>query len=181
MIDAECFPEDHAAISFQDALPPLVNGEAAMYLMGSFVAASFPDDVRPDVGFKPFPTVDPSVPRAEDVTLDTIAIPARADNKEDARTFVRFMARPDVQSEFNAAMDRLPLVDGSTVSDDPLTQAGYEITSGAQGAGQFFDRDTNPELAQTALEGFQRFMFFPGEADAILDDLTRTQSRIAER
>ena len=90
-------------------------------------------------------------------------------------------ARPEIQSELNRAMDRLPRAAGSEVSGDPLAQAGRVITSGAPDAGQFFGRDTNPEIAWAAMEGFQRFMFYPDEVDAILDDRARTQERVANR
>jgi multiple sugar transport system substrate-binding protein len=181
LIDAKCFPENHAAISFQDALPPVVKGEAAMYLMGSFIASNFPNDIRPKIGLAAFPTIDPAMPQYEDVTIDTIAIPAIATNKEDARKFLKFMVRADNQTTFNGAIGRLPVNVDSTVSDDPLTQAAFKLTKAAVGAGQYFDRDSNPEFAQAAMEGMQKFMVYPDQLDAILNDIAKVQAAIKAR
>jgi multiple sugar transport system substrate-binding protein len=181
LIDAECFPDNHPAVSHQDALPPLVQGKAAMYLMGNFIASSFPDDLRPQIGMESFPTIDPAMPIYENVTLDTMAIPAIAVNKEAARRFLAFMARADNQSELNKAIGRLPINSDSTVSDDVLTQEAFAITSAAVGAAQYFDRDSNPEFAQVAMEAMQKFMIYPDEVDQILDDITKAQSEILNR
>jgi multiple sugar transport system substrate-binding protein len=181
LIDAKCFPEDHAAISFQDALPPLVTGKAAMYAMGSFIASNFPDDIRPKIGMFQFPTIDPAMPIYEDVTIDTFAIPMIAENKADARTFLKFMARADNQTSFNKAVGRLPANNTSSVSEDALTQAAFAITKTAVGAGQYFDRDSNPEFAQVAMEGMQKFMTYPDQLDQILDDIAKAQADIKAR
>jgi multiple sugar transport system substrate-binding protein len=181
LIDAKCFPEDHAAISFQDALPPVVTGTAAMYGMGSFIASNFPDDIRPNIGLFQFPTIDPAMPVYEDVTIDTLAIPAIAENKENAKKFLVFMARADNQTSFNEAIGRLPVNNESSVSDDPLTQAAFNITKSAVGAGQYFDRDTNPEFAQAAMEGMQEFMTYPDRVDAILDRVAAVQAEVKAR
>jgi multiple sugar transport system substrate-binding protein len=152
-----------------------------MYLMGSFIASSFPADVVPKVGLAAFPTIDPAMPQYEDLTIDTVAIPAIAVNKEDARKFLAFMARADIQTAFNGAIERLPLNIDSTVADDPLTQAAFKLSKQAKGAGQYFDRDSNPEFAQVAMEGMQKFMVFPDQVDAILDDITKAQAAIKAR
>jgi multiple sugar transport system substrate-binding protein len=181
LIDAKCFPDDHAAISFQDALPPLVTGTAAMYAMGSFIASNFPDDIRPKIGMFQFPIIDPAMPIYEDVTIDTFAIPAIAENKDNAKKFLVFMARADNQTSFNEAVGRLPANIESSVSEDALTQAAFAITKSAVGAGQYFDRDTNPEFAQVAMEGMQKFMTYPDQVDQILDDIAKAQAEIKAR
>lgn len=181
LLEADCFLENHPAYTFQEAMPPLINGQAAMTLIGSFVNGSFPEAVRGEIAFLPFPTIDPEMPLYEDQPLSTVAIPARAENKEDARAFLAFVARPDVQTTLNEAMARIPVHADATVSDDPLAQAGFALATSAEGVSQFFDRDSDPEMAQTAMEGFQRFMVRLEEEDAIRAELDRAQERIRAR
>jgi multiple sugar transport system substrate-binding protein len=171
----------HAAIDWQDAAALLVQGQAANYVMGNFAVAVFKEGgmTNETLGFMPFPTINPDVPRAEEAPTDTIHIAAGAQNPEDARTFLAFMARADVQTTLNAALGQLPINSGSTVGDDPFIQAGFELLSTTPGGiAQFFDRDAPAEMAQVAMEGFQQFMVQPDQLDAILERLEAARQRI---
>lgn len=171
----------HAAIDWQDAAALLVQGEAANYVMGNFAVAVFKEGgmTNDTLGFMAFPTINPDVPRAEEAPTDTIHIAAGARNPDDARTFLAFMARADVQTQVNAALGQLPINSGSSVGDDPFIQAGFELLSTTPGGiAQFFDRDAPAEMAQLAMEGFQQFMVQPGQLDAILQRLEAARGRI---
>ena len=95
------FIENHAAYSWQEALTPMVKGEAAMYVMGNFAVAPLREAGLTDdqLGFFQFPEITPGIPMAEEAPTDTIHIPANAKNKRDAKRFLIFMARADVQQE----------------------------------------------------------------------------------
>ena len=181
LIDAGCFIDDHAAYSWQEAQPFLYQGDAAMYLIGNFITPQFPEDVADNMGFFQFPVIDDSVAMYEDAPIDTLHIPSRASNKEDARRFLAFVARPEVQRELNVAINQLPPHSGAGVGDNRFLQAGYEMLNNAAGIAQFYDRDTNPEMARAGMEGFQEFMVNPDRRDRILERLDRTRQRIYRR
>ena len=174
------FIDNHAALDWQQGLVPLVNGEAAMYVMGNFAveplrAAGLTNDT---LGFMAFPEITPGVPRAEDAPTDTIHIPAKAKNKADARKFLAYMARADVQTQINATMAQLPVNSGSVVSqDDPFLVAGFDLLSNASGLAQFYDRDAPAAMAKVGMEGFQEFMVKPERKDRILERLERARQR----
>ena len=181
LIDAGCFIDDHAAYSWQEAQPFLYQGEASMYLIGNFITPQFPEDVEDKMGFFQFPVIDSSVPMYEDAPIDTLHIPSRAANKEDARRFLAFVSQPDVQRELNVAINQLPPHSGAGVGDNRFLQAGYDMLNEAAGIAQFYDRDTNPEMARAGMEGFQEFMINPDRRDRILERLDRTRQRIYRR
>ncbi len=181
LINAGCFIDDHAAYSWQEAQPFLYQGDAAMYLIGNFITPQFPADVEDKMGFFQFPVIDDSVPMYEDAPIDTLHIPARAANKEDARRFLAFVSQPDVQRELNIAINQLPPHSGAGVGDNRFLQAGYDMLNEAAGIAQFYDRDTNPEMARAGMEGFQEFMINPDRRDRILERLDRTRQRIYRR
>ncbi len=181
LIEAECFIEDHAAYSWQEAQPFLYQGEASMYLIGNFITPQFPEDVADKMGFFQFPVIDDSVPMYEDAPIDTLHIPARASNKDDARRFLAFVAQPDVQRDLNVAINQLPPHSEAGVGDNRFLQAGYDMLNEAAGIAQFYDRDTNPEMARAGMEGFQEFMVNPDRRDRILERLDRTRQRIYRR
>ncbi|APX18037.1 sugar ABC transporter substrate-binding protein (plasmid) [Phaeobacter inhibens] len=181
LIEAGAFLENHPAFSFQEALAPLVQGEAAMSVTGNFVieplrAAGLKDE---QIGFVRFPVIDPAIAIAEDAPIDTLHIPAGATNKEDAATFLIYAARADVQSDINAILGQLPVNAQSPAPEDPFLSQGHAMLSETPGGmAQFFDRDAKAEMAQMAMEGFQEFMVKPERLDKILERLEKGRERI---
>ena len=172
---------NHAAIDWQDAVPLIVQGKAANYVMGNFAVAAFKEGgmTNDTLGFLPFPTINPDVPRAEEAPTDAVFIPAGAKNVDDAKAFMAFVARADVQTKLNTALGQLPVNVGSTVGDDPFLKAGFEMLSTTPGGiAQFFDRDAPAEMAKVGMEGFQEFMVRPENLDAILERLEKARARI---
>jgi len=173
--------KNHAAIDWQDAAALLVQGKAANYVMGNFAVAVFKEGGMTDetLGFMPFPTINPDVPRAEEAPTDTVHIPSGAKNVEDAKKFLAFLAQADVQTKLNEALGQLPINKDSTVGSDPFIQAGFELLSTTPGGiAQFFDRDAPAEMAKIGMEGFQEFMVRPENLDAILERLEAARQRI---
>lgn len=178
LIDADCFLDNHASYSWQEAQPFLYNGDAAMYLIGNFITPNFPEDVAENIGFFQFPVIDESVGMTEDAPTDTVHIPARAKNKEGARRFLAYITEPDVQTKINKALNQLPPNASAEVGDDRFLQQGLEMLSKADGTAQFYDRDTPPEMAKIGMQGFQEFMVKPENLDRILDRLEKARQRI---
>ncbi|NBB82912.1 MAG: extracellular solute-binding protein [Alphaproteobacteria bacterium] len=180
LVEPGYFLENHAAYSWQEALSFMVQGNAAMYLMGNFAVAPLLEAglTEDSLGFFAFPTIDPDVPRAEDAPTDTLHIPANASNKEDARTFLAFVARPDIQGMMNGMLGQLPVNRQADVPEDPYLQQGFELLSTASALAQFYDRDAPPEMAKAGMEGFQEYMVRPERREDILDRLESARQRI---
>ncbi|RME16000.1 MAG: extracellular solute-binding protein [Alphaproteobacteria bacterium] len=181
MLDAGFFIDNHAAWSWQEALAPMVQGKAAMYVMGNFAVAPLREAGLTDdqLGFFQFPVINPDVPLAEEAPTDTVHIPANAKNKEDAKKFLAYIARADVQTKINQTLGQLPINKDSQVGDDKFLQAGYQMLSSTTGGiAQFFDRDAPAEMAKAGMEGFQEFMVKPERLDAILERLEKVRQRV---
>ena len=178
LLDNKFYIENHASYSWQEAQPFVFQGKAAMYLIGNFFVPFFPPEVADKMGYFQFPVIDQSVGLFEDAPTDTLHIPSKAKNKDDARKFLAFMARPENQAELNKTLGQLPPNKEAAVPDDPYLQAGFELLSKAEGLGQFYDRDTNPEMAKAGMKGFQEFMIKPDRLDKILKRLDKTRKRI---
>ncbi|HET7411438.1 MAG TPA: extracellular solute-binding protein [Pararhizobium sp.] len=177
------FNKNAAALDWQDAVPLFAQGKAAMYLMGNFAVdvmknAGLKED---QIGFIKFPTIDPSIPDAEDAPTDTIHIPAKAKNKEDAKKFLAFLAKPETQTKMNDILGQLPVNNQSEVGNDKFLQAGFKLLSNANGLAQFYDRDSEAAMAKAGMEGFQRFMAHPDQVDAILKRLAQVEKRVYKK
>jgi multiple sugar transport system substrate-binding protein len=165
------FLENHAAYDWQEAQPFLFQGKAAMELMGNFASTSFPPDLADKIGFFPFPEIDAKVPRAEEAPLDSIHIPQKAQNKKDARRFLQYVAQAQVQEKLNAVLLQIPAHARAKVADNRFLQAGQSMLAGAHGLSQFFDRDTDSDMAQFGMKAFAEFLAHPERLDAILKSL----------
>ena len=183
LIDMGAFIDNHTAFTWQEAQPFLVNGEAAAYLMGNFLVAPLREAGLTDdqLGFYQFPEITPGIDMAENAPTDTLHIPAQAQNKEAARAFLLYVASADNQTVVNDVLGQLPINSNAEVADDKFIQAGFEMLSNATGGiAQFFDRDTDAEMAAAAMEGFQEFMVMPDNLDDILNRLEQVRQRVAQ-
>ncbi|OUD08533.1 sugar ABC transporter substrate-binding protein [Marivivens niveibacter] len=187
LIDMGAFVDNHQSYSWQEALPFMVNGEAAAYLMGNFAVAPLREaGLNTDqLDFYQFPTITDGIALAEDAPTDTFHIPSGAQNKEAAREFLRFVVSADNQTKINAgdALGQLPVNSNSSVDDDEMLNQGFAMLSSNApgGIAQFFDRDAPAEMASVAMEGFQEFMVFPDNLDDILNRMESTRKRINEQ
>lgn len=174
------FIENHAAIDWQDAVPQLVQGKAAMYLMGNFAVATFKNGglKEEQIGFLPFPEITAGLPIAEEAPTDTFHIPKGAKNKDDAKKFLAYIASPEVQSKMNATLGQLPVNNKAEKPTDPFLEAGFDMLSKATAIAQFYDRDAQAEIAKADMEGFQEFMVKPDKIDAILARLEKIRARV---
>ena len=174
------FIENHASYSWQEALSFMVQGEAAMYLMGNFAVAPLKEAGLTDeqLGFFQFPAITPGVPMAEDAPTDTIHIPVNAKNKADARKFLAFVASAEVQTKVNEILGQLPVNKNSKVSDDKFIRAGFAMLNKSEGLAQFYDRDAPAQMAKAGMEGFQRYMIKPSTVDSVLEKLERTRKKV---
>ena len=174
------FIANHAAIDWQDAVPQMVQGKAAMYLMGNFAVATMEDGgLKEDqIGFLQFPSINADIPMAEEAPTDTFHIPAGAKNKEDAKKFLAYLASPDVQTKVNETLGQLPVNNKSKTPEDPFLKQGFEMLSNAYALAQFYDRDAPAEMAKAGMEGFQEFMVKPDRVDQILERLEKIRGRV---
>ncbi|WP_316013564.1 ABC transporter substrate-binding protein [Roseobacter sp. HKCCA0434] len=185
LIDMGAFIDDHQTYSWQEALPFMVNGEAASYLMGNFAVAQLREAGLTDdqLGFYQFPMIG-DYPMGEDAPTDTFHIASGAQNVEAAKAFLQYVTSAEVQTEINGpdALGQLPVNANSSVADDEFLEEGFEMLSNnaTGGIAQFFDRDFPAEMASIGMEGLQEFMVFPDNLDDILERLEAARQRIYE-
>ncbi|HEV8034807.1 ABC transporter substrate-binding protein [Yoonia sp.] len=184
LIDMGAFIDDHQTYSWQEALPFMVNGEAAAYLMGNFAVAAMRDGGLTDdqLDFYQFPVINPDVDFAEDAPTDTFHIASGAQNMDAAKEFLRYVTSAEVQTAINGgdALGQLPVNANASIDADKFLEQGFDMLSNNAGGGimQFFDRDFDAEMASVGMEGLQEFMVFPDNLEDILMRLEETRQRI---
>jgi multiple sugar transport system substrate-binding protein/raffinose/stachyose/melibiose transport system substrate-binding protein len=179
LIENEYFIEEPAAYSWQEALQFMIDGEAAMYLMGDFIRDSYPDEGEENIDFFRFPIIDPDVPIGEDAPTDGFFVSANSQHPENAKEFLAFLGSVEAQQYYADNLGRLPTnnnVDTSGFS--AVQQKGLELINGADFVAQFYDRDTTPEMADEGMNGFMQFWDNPGDIEDILANLESTRQEI---
>ncbi len=181
LVEPGYFLENHASYSWQEAQPFLYNGQAAMYLMGNFITPNFPPELEGKMDFFTFPVIDANVGMAEDAPMDTVHIPSKAKNKEDARKFLAFVAQAENQQLINEMLLQIPTNNKAKAKQDPFLDKGVAMLAAASGTAQFYDRDTDPAMAKEGMKGFQEFMVHPDRLDKILTKLEKVRQRTFDK
>jgi multiple sugar transport system substrate-binding protein len=177
-IEKGYFLENASSYGWQEAIPFLAQGKAAMYLLGPYVLTSLPEDARKNIGFFPFPSVDPSVPNFEQVSINGVGIPKGAKNKPLAMKFLAFFAQPANLDAFARGGVSMPARTDVEIDKNDFASVQMALVRSAAGSSQFYDRDTDPEMAQVGMKGFQEFLANPSRQDAIVERLEAARKRI---
>lgn len=174
------FIKNHSTYSWQEALAPMVQGKAAMYVMGNFAVAPLKEAGLTDdtLGFFQFPEITAGLAKSEEAPTDTFHIPKNAKNKKDARKFLAFLAQPKIQTAWNKILGQLPVNNKAQVANDKFLEAGFETLNNAYGIAQFYDRDAPAAMAKAGMEGFQQYMTFPDRRQKILERLDKVQKKV---
>ena len=174
--------DNHASYSWQEGMAPMINGDAAMYLLGNFI---IPDLMRAGlegkIGYFQFPVIDGSVRTYEEAPTDSMHIPARAKNKKDAKKLLAFLGREDIQKIIADASGNLSTNNQSPPPTDEFLKIGFKVLSESAGLAQFYDRDTPPEMAKEGMKGFQEFMVKPDREKQIRQRIERARKRIFKK
>lgn len=178
LLDKGCFVKNHTSLAWQESQSLLYQGKSAMMLIGNFITQGFPPETAPLMEFAPFPQVVAGVPDAEEAPMESINIPAKAKNLEDAKKFVGFMMRADVQAKVNEFEKQIAANHNAAAPDDRFLKAGQTMLNAASGVSQFLDRDTSEDLATIAMKGFQEFMVKPDRIDSVLATVEKARKRI---
>lgn len=181
LAEHNCFISDPAAYSWDEALSFMVQGDAAMYLMGQFITDSYPDELEEDLDFFRFPIIDPNMPIGEDAPTDGYFLAANAGNLDGAKQFLAFLGSQEVQQMGFEELGRLPTRTDVDISEAPAPiQKGINLIQTADMILQFYDRDTTPPMADAGMNGFMAFWDNPADIDTVVQALEAERLRILE-
>ncbi|SES46962.1 ABC transporter substrate-binding protein [Rhizobium sp. NFR03] len=178
LIMAGLFTPNHTSSGWEQAAAALAQKKAAMMDLAGFVKYGFPAEEQAQIAFAPFPEITPGLPRYEDFALNSIHIPKNGKNKEGAREFLAYLYQPENLAAYLAPEGAVPPRSDCPPSADPLVNAAMESLKSVKGSAQYYDRDTDPDMAQEGLKGFQEFMVKPERREQILVRLEATRKRV---
>lgn len=183
LVDGQFFNSDHQSLNWDGVLPSFYRNRTGFLLLGNFVASKWPHneilfrDVYDDIGFMPFPKIDETIPYYENAPTDIFLIPKSSKKPDEAKAFIRFVARADVQSHLNQGLGYLPANVESFIGTEHFVQEGANLFRRAEGLAQFFDRDTVPDFDKLATPLLADFISH-GNVDDVMKKLEAARMKV---
>ncbi len=159
---------------WQDAGQALVDGEAAMYVIGNFVGDLFPAEELDDLDFFPFPTMnDEHGQDTVEAPIDGWTMTTRGENEAGAKEVLAHMGSALAQNTYLSIAPgvQAPAKGVDTAAYNALQTKSAAMVQNAKNVTQFLDRDTDPAFANEAGQAFADFLNDPTQIDTILEDL----------
>ena len=183
LLDNKCFLENSASYDWQDAAQLMTQGKGAMYLMGDFIRDQWKDGLEASqLDFFRFPIINAKMPIGEEAPTDGYFVPAKAPNVENAKLFMGYLGSKETMEQGAKDLGRLVPrndIDKNLYASKPqIAKAQATVIEPADYIAQFYDRDTDPEMANIGMKGFQQFMQDPSQLNSILANLEATRERI---
>lgn len=162
------------------AMSNFSQGKAAMYLLGAWAQPSVPADKQSDLAFFQFPTIDPSVPVAEEGPTDGFIASAKTDKPNLTKKFLDYVASPQAQTDLAASQQGtyLPANSKASLNLDALSKQGSDMLQSAKQVTQFYNRDAGDAQQTPADTALTSFIAHPENLDQILKDWDAASAKI---
>lgn len=156
--------------TWQEAATSLSNGEAGMYLLGTFVVDAIPDD-EDDLDFFTFPELDSSIGAdALDAPIDGFCLAASGSNEAGAKEMMKWLGSAAAADAANEGTTPMIAANEGANTDGytDLQRKSAEVVGSAANIAQFLDRDTRSDFASTVIiPSLQRFLTDPADIDGV--------------
>jgi multiple sugar transport system substrate-binding protein len=152
------FLHGHEELNWNEALPFIYREMSGFTLIGNFAATRLPVSMQEEIGFFAFPQINPSVGQVEEAPTDVFFINAKTTNLAHAKRFMQFVARADVQEQYNNYAAGFPANINAETTLSYFNAIGYDLLKNADSLSQFFDRQTPDAFSKPAMEVMAAFM-----------------------
>lgn len=174
MNEAGCFGENALAVAWDKANQQFATGKAVMMVTGnSLLPAIHGYNPKGQFAMFPFPGTDTSQTRIPFGPSGGLAIPAQAENKELALSFLEFAA--ETYPKYAVATGAIPAVTDDPGADVPAYAASLKpYLSEHATAPLYNDLWPNPEVLQVYMNGMQELLLgksSPEEVSKAMDDV----------
>ncbi|SFG67857.1 carbohydrate ABC transporter substrate-binding protein, CUT1 family [Duganella sp. CF458] len=158
-------------------LPYLYRNHVGMMLMGSFIAAKFPQAIADDMGFFAFPAISPDMPAYEDAPLDVLVLPAKSPNPQVRKRFLTFLAESGAIRHIAEADQTLPAQSDTTFPPILLGDPARRVLNHAAGLSSFFDREADADLIGPVSEGLRLFLKPPHDTEQAVATIEKLRQK----
>jgi multiple sugar transport system substrate-binding protein len=174
--------EGALGLTWQEGAQQLLNKEAGMYMLGTFVGQQFTGADAKDLDFFAYPAINPKWGQDSiDAPIDGFAMTRKARNTKEAKQLLSFLG--------SAAAENIYLKsDPNNVgANNGVNRAKYNATqkksaaliAGSKHIAQFLDRDTRPDFASTVMiPAIQQFLNKPNDVNSLVSSIQKQKKAI---
>jgi multiple sugar transport system substrate-binding protein len=147
---------------WQDAAKTLLNKQAGMYLLGSFVAQQFTGADLDDLDFFPYPAIDPANGQDSiDAPIDGFMMSKKAKNTGAAKALLEYIGTPEAEALYGKTdpSDVAAATNADTSNYNAIQKKSAQLISSSKNIAQFLDRDTDPGFADTTVAAMLQSFF----------------------
>lgn len=160
---------------WQDAAKSLLNKQAGMYLLGSFVAQQFQGSALDDLDFFPYPEINSTYGQDSiDAPIDGFMMSKQVKNKAGATALLEYIGTPEAELTYlkTDPSDVAASFKADTSGYNAVQKKSAELIGSVKHIAQFLDRDTNPGFADTTVAAMiQKFFDNPNDVASQLKAL----------
>jgi multiple sugar transport system substrate-binding protein len=170
-------------LTWEEGAQQLLNKDAAMYLLGSFVGQQFtaPADIA-DLDFFAFPSINPKFGQDSlDAPIDGFLMSRHPKNAAGAKKLLAYLGSAAAAQTYLATdhNDVAANKNASTAHYNALQRKASKFIGSAKHIAQYMDRDTRPDFASTVMiPALQQFLKAPSDVDGLVKSIQKQKVAI---
>ncbi len=170
-------------LTWQEGAQQMINKEAGMYLLGSFVgqqATAAADHA--DLDFFAYPAINPAYGQDSlDAPIDGFLMSKKAKNAAGAKELLKYLGSAAAENIYlkSDANDVGANKHASTAHYNALQKKAATLIGGAKHIAQYMDRDTRPDFASTVMiPALQQFLNKPNDVNGLVKGIQKQKKAI---
>jgi multiple sugar transport system substrate-binding protein len=169
-------------LTWQEGAQQLLNKEAGMYLLGTFVGQQFTGADAKDLDFFAYPAINPKWGQDSiDAPIDGFAMSKKAKNTKEAKQLLSFLGSAAAENIYlksdpnNFGASKLVKTSGYTATQ----KKSAALVAKTAHIAQFLDRDTRPDFASTVMiPAIQSFLNKPDDVNGLCSSIQKQKVAI---
>lgn len=182
VLDAGYFNTSPNGVDWTDAADQVVNGDAAMTLMGTWITGYWDGNgltAGEDYDFFAFPEVEPGVALASVGPVDGWVMPSGGPNPEGAQQILECLSGPETQKTMALLQGAIAANTEADLSEqNDVMQAAATQVANSEAFVFNYDLATPPAVAEVGLDMFVEFIDNPGDIAGLLST-TQSEAQAA--
>ena len=174
--------EGALGLTWQEGAQQLLNKEAGMYMLGTFVGQQFTGADAKDLDFFAYPAINPKWGQDSiDAPIDGFAMTRKAKNVKEAKQLLAYLGSAAAENIYlKSDPNNVGANKGVDKSKYNATQKkSAALIASSKHIAQFLDRDTRPDFASTVMiPAIQQFLNKPTDVNGLVSSIQKQKKAI---
>ena len=174
--------EGALGLTWQEGAQQVLNKEAGMYLLGSFVGQQFTGADLADLDFFAYPAINPKWGQDSlDAPIDGFLMAKKAKNSKQAKELLTYLGSAAAENIYlksdsnNVGANK----NANRAAYTALQKKSAKLISSAKHIAQYLDRDTRPDFASTVMiPALQQFLNAPDDVSGLVKNIQKQKKAI---